>query len=177
MTVTDTAEVLTWSTEPFAETTEMIGTGAAHLFVEIDTDDTNLILRLWDQAPSGSRQLVTTGYLKASHRELDDRTTEGSPYHPHTRAIPVEPGAMEEYVIRLYPFATAFRPGHRLVVELSCNEPLVDAHNSLLPPEAMHLPSGRATAHKVYRDASHPSRLVLPFTTRPAEDSGVPTGS
>jgi len=167
MTVTDTVQTLTWATEPFETTTEMIGTGAAHLFVEIDTDDTNLILRLWDEAPGGGRQLVTTGYLKASHRELDEaRTTEGDPHHPHTRAIPVTPGAIEEYVVRLYPFATAFRPGHRLVVELSCNEPLVDAHNSLLPPEAMHLPSGRATTHKVYRDAEHPSRLVLPFTTR-----------
>ncbi|MBB6120240.1 CocE/NonD family hydrolase [Nocardiopsis algeriensis] len=169
LTVTDKVEVLSWSTEPFHETTEMIGTGAAHLFVEIDTEDTNLILRLWDTAPDGSRQLVTTGYLKASHRELDERTTEGNPYHPHTRAVPVEPGKVEEYVVRLYPFANAFRPGHRLEVELSCNEPLVDAHNSLLPPEAMHLPSGRATSHKVYRDADHASRLVLPFTTRRAE--------
>src|SRR5690606_15881922 len=119
-------------------------TGAAHLFVEIDTDDTNFILRLWDEAPGGRRQLVTTGYLKASHRELDEeRTTEGNPYHPHTRAVPVEPGTIEEYVVRLYPFATVFRPGHKLVVELSCNEPLVDAHNALLPPEATLLPSGR----------------------------------
>ena len=147
----------------------MIGTGAAHLFAEIDTDDTNFILRLWDEAPAGGRQLVTTGYLKASHRELDDRTTEGNPYHPHTRAVPVEPGKVDEYVVRLYPFANAFKPGHRLVVELSCNEPLADAHNSLLPPEAMHLPSGRATSHKVYRDAAHHSRLVLPFTTRRRE--------
>jgi predicted acyl esterase len=162
LTVTDKVEVLSWSTAPFEETTEMIGTGAAHLFMAIDTDDTNIILRLWDEAPGGGRQLVTTGYLKASHRELDDRTTEGNPYHPHTRAVPVEPGRVEEYVVRLYPFANAFKPGHRLVAELSCDEPLVDAHNSLLPPEAMHLPSGRATSHKVYRDTAHPSRLVLP---------------
>ncbi|WAL64672.1 CocE/NonD family hydrolase [Amycolatopsis cynarae] len=168
LTVTDQVEVLSWSTEPFHETTEMIGTGAAHLFVEIDTDDTNFILRLWDTAPDGKRQLVTTGYLKASHRELDDRTTEGNPYHPHTRSVPVDPGKIEEYVVRLYPFANAFKPGHRLEVELSCNEPLADTHNSLLPPEAMHLPSGRATSHKVYRDATHQSRLVLPFTTRKA---------
>lgn len=166
LTVTDDVQRLAWSTKAFTETTEMIGTGAAHLFVEIDTDDTNLILRLWDVAPGGGRRLVTTGFLKASHRELDERTTEGSPYHPHTRAVPVTPGRIEEYVVRLYPFANAFLPGHRLELELMCDEPLVDAHNSLLPPEAMHLPSGRATAHKVYRDAAHPSRLVLPHTTR-----------
>ena len=166
LTITDKVEVLTWATEPFDTTTEMIGTGAAHLFVEIDTDDTNLILRLWDEAPGGKRQLVTSGFLKASHRELDERTTEGNPYHPHTRTEPVEPGKIEEYVVRLYPFATAFLPGHRLVVELMCNEPLVDAHNSLLPPEATHLPSGRPTSHKIYRDNTYPSRLVLPFRKR-----------
>src|SRR5690606_18079021 len=101
----------------------------------------------------------------ASHRELDlERTTEGSPVHPHTRAVPVEPGVVEEYVVRLYPFATTFRAGHRLVVELSNAEPLADEHNALLPPDAFHLPVGRPVTHKVYRDAQHPSRLVLPFT-------------
>ncbi|GAB2744513.1 CocE/NonD family hydrolase [Sinomonas soli] len=167
LTVTDKVEILDWTTEPFEEPTEMMGTGAAHLFAEIDQDDTNFILRLWDSAPNGRRQLITTGYLKASHRELDERTAEGSPYHPHTRAVPVEPGAIEEYVVRLYPFATTFLPGHRLTVELSNDEPLVDEHNSLLPPDAFHLPVGRPVTHKVYRDALHPSRLVLPYTTRP----------
>ncbi|SFI58394.1 X-Pro dipeptidyl-peptidase C-terminal non-catalytic domain-containing protein [Microbacterium saccharophilum] len=168
LTVTDKVEVLTWRTEPFEEPTEMIGTGAAHLFVKIDQDDTNLILRFWDEAPGGKRQLITTAYLKASHRELDDRTTEGNPYHPHTRAVPVEPGSIEEYVLRIYPFAATFLPGHSLVAELSNAEPLVDEHNSLLPPDAFHLPVGRPVMHTVYRDAEHPSRFVLPFTARAA---------
>jgi hypothetical protein len=162
LTVTDKVEILSWSTEPFEAPVELIGTGAAHIFAEIDQPDTNFILRVWDYAPTGKRQLITTGYLKASHRELDGRTTEGNPYHPHTRAVPVEPGKIEEYVLRLYPFAATLRPGHRLVVELSNDEPLVDEHNSLLPPDAFHLPVGRAVTHKIYRDATHPSRLVLP---------------
>lgn len=165
LTVTDDVQILSWSTPVFTEATEMIGTGAAHIFAEIDQPDTNFILRLWDYAPNGKRQLITTGYLKASHRELDEeRTTHGSPYHPHTREVPVEPGKIEEYVIRLYPFAASFQPGHKLTVELSNAEPLVDDHNSLLPPDAFHLPVGRPVAHKIYRDAQHPSRLVLPFT-------------
>lgn len=164
--MTDKVEILSWTSAPFTEPTEMIGTGAAHIFAEIDQPDTNFILRLWDLAPTGRRQLVTTGFLKASHRELDDRTTEGNPYHPHTRSVPVEPGAIEEYVVRLYPFAASFGPGHRLVLELSNNEPLADEHNALLPPDAFHLPVGRPVTHKIYRDAEHRSRLVLPFTHR-----------
>ncbi|MFB9071209.1 CocE/NonD family hydrolase [Citricoccus parietis] len=167
LTVTDDVQILSWSTPVFEEPVEMIGTGAAHVFVEIDQPDTNFILRLWDYAPTGMRQLITTGYLKASHRELDEaRTSEGDPRHPHTRSVPVEPGTIEEYVIRLYPFAATFMPGHRLTAELSNAEPLADEHNSLLPPDAFHLPVGRPVTHKIYRDAEHPSRLVLPFTTQ-----------
>ncbi len=163
MTLTTVTEKLIWSTEPFEQATSMHGVGAAHLHVAIDQDDTNLILRLWDQAPSGKRQLVTTGFLKASHRELDERSKPGDPYHPHTRSVPVEPGVINEYVVRIYPFANTFVAGNKLVVELMCNEPLADEHNSLLPPDAYHLPVGRPITHTVYRDASHPSRLLLPF--------------
>lgn len=87
------------------------------------------------------------------------------PLPPAHGAVPVEPGVIEEYVVRLYPFAATFLPGHRLVVELSNDEPLADEHNALLPPDAFHLPVGRPVTHRVYRDAEHPSRLVLPFTT------------
>lgn len=101
LTVTDEVETLRWSTAPFDEPVEMIGTGAAHLFVD---------------------------------------------------------------VLRLYPFAATFLPGHELVTELSCDEPVADAHNALLPSDAFHLPVGRPVTHKIYRDAQHPSRLALPRT-------------
>lgn len=42
----------------------------------------------------------------------------------------------------------------------------VDEHNALLPPDAFHLPVGRPVFHKIFRDATHPSRLVLPLTQR-----------
>ncbi len=45
MTTTDKVEKLTWATDPFTETQSVHGTGAAHLFVAIDQDDTNLSLR------------------------------------------------------------------------------------------------------------------------------------
>ncbi|MFI5567019.1 hypothetical protein ACIA6T_06545 [Streptomyces sp. NPDC051740] len=54
--------------------------------------------------------------------------------------------------------------------ELSNDEPPADAHNALLPPDAFHLPVGRPVTHKIYRDAAHPSRLVLPFTKREAAE-------
>ncbi|WP_260474354.1 hypothetical protein [Streptomyces sp. WAC 04229] len=83
--------------------------------------------------------------------------------------MPVEPGRIEEYVLRIHPFAATVLPGRKLVVELSNDEPLADEHNALLPPDAFHLPVGRPATHKIYRDAAHPSRLVLPFTTLRAD--------
>lgn len=114
-------------------------------------------------SPTGRRQLVTTAYLKATHREFDEeRTTEGDPYHPHTRAVPVEPGKIEEYVLRVYPFAATFLPGHKLVVELSNDEPLADEHNALLPPDAFHLPVGhRHTQDLPRRGAPVPARAAV----------------
>lgn len=82
--------------------------------------------------------------------------------------MPVRPGAIGEYVLRVHPFAATFLPGHRLVAELSKDEPLADEHDALLPPDAFPLPVGRPVTHKIYRDAAHPSMLVLPFTTGPA---------
>ena len=55
-------------------------------------------------------------------------------------------------------------------MELSNDEPLADEHNALLPPDAFHLPVGRPVTHKIYRDAAHQSRLVLPFTSRQPAD-------
>jgi predicted acyl esterase len=164
LTVTDRVEILSWSTDAFEAPTTLMGTGAFHLFAAIDQDDTNWIMRMWDLAPSGKRQLLTTAYLKASMRELDEAaSTPGGPVHPLTRKVPVTPGAIEEYVLRVYPFAATILPGHRIVAELSCDEPMVDDHNALLPPDAFHVPVGRPVTHTIYRDARHPSRLVLPF--------------
>ena len=58
-----------------------------------------------------------------------------------------------------------FRKLVRLVVITVTLTVVIVLLDALLSPEAMHLPSGRATTHKVYRDATHPSRLVLPFTS------------
>lgn len=162
-TVTSTTESVKWQSGEFLQDTEMTGPAALYVHMSIDTDDTNLIAKLYDVSPDGKRTQVTSGYLKASHRELDaDKSKPWQPHHPHTRAEPVPPGEVIEYAVRMYPFSQLFRAGHRIELELSCNESIDEANAKLLPPDSYHLPSGRATAHKIYRDAAHRSRLVLP---------------
>jgi hypothetical protein len=48
-------------------------------------------------------------------------------------------------------------------LEIRSQEASDDPLAALLPPDASHLPSGRATTHKIYRDKEHPSHLLLPL--------------
>jgi len=61
--VTDKIEILSWSTAPFEQPAEMIGTGAAHLFVEVDQPDTNFIPvthKIYRDAAHPSRLVLPT---------------------------------------------------------------------------------------------------------------------
>ena len=110
---------------------------------------------------------MSTGWLKASHRELDkNKSKPWRPCHPHTRSVPVVPGKTYEYAIRIFSMANVFKAGHRIEMELSSLESFHDAEIALLPPDSFHLPSSRATTHKIYRDKDHPSHILLPIIPR-----------
>lgn len=164
LTVATAIQSLRWATPPMAADMEVTGPAALYLYASLDTDDTNFIVKLYDVGPRGDRLQLTTGWLKASQRELDEnKSTPWRPHHPHTRSMPVVPGEVCEYAIRIYSMSNVFKAGHRIELELSSQESFTDAANALLPPDSFHLPSGRATTHKIYRDRSHPSHLLLPI--------------
>jgi predicted acyl esterase len=163
LTVTTTVQLLTWTSSPMPEDTEVTGPAALYLHASIDTDDTNFIVKLYDLHPDGRKTQLSTGWLKASQREVDEKkSTPWRPHHPHTRSIPVDLHKPYEYAIRIYSMSNVFKAGHRIQLELSSQESLTDPNLGLLPPDSFHLPSGRATTHKVYRDKDHPSHLLLP---------------
>jgi len=95
---------------------------------------------------------------------------------PHTRSIPVVPGEINEYAIRIFSMSNVFKAGHRIEIELSSLEPFHDAAIALLPPDSFHLPSSRATTHKIYRDKDHPSHLLLPVIPRGQAERGLRRG-
>lgn len=65
---------------------------------------------------------MTKGWLKASHRELDvDKSKPERPYHPHTRAVPVTPGQVEEYAIEIRDTCYVFKKGHKLQLSIRAN--------------------------------------------------------
>jgi len=88
--------------------------------------DTDFVVKLADVAPDGRSTLIQTGFLRASHRLLDERRTRRSqgrviePFQWHDREhlAPPEDGAVHRYEIEVYPTAKRFPKGHRLRIAL-----------------------------------------------------------
>lgn len=88
--------------------------------------DTDFVVKLSDVADDGSAMLVTQGYLRASHRAVDEgrnnwfKGVNLGPYHPHTLATldPPERGVVDEYRIEIWPTAKTFAAGHRIRIDV-----------------------------------------------------------
>jgi predicted acyl esterase len=153
-------------TPPLLAPVELVGPAALYLHAAIDAEDTNWIVALADIAPNGAVVELTRGYLKASHREVDEERSEPYlPYHPHREAVPVPPGEIIEYAIELSPLANVFRPGHRIRLSITCLD-----HLRHPPPDlelgAGHLPwhvcRNATVTHHVHHGPTTPSHLLLP---------------
>ncbi len=162
----NTRKILTFTSEPFDEDTEVTGPVVLHLWASSSAHDTQFIVKLVDVPPltpevrqaietldvAPPAQLVTEGWLRASHRELDPaRSTPTSPYHTHVDPQPLEPGVIYEFDIEIWPTCWVFQKGHRLRLDLASLDQLGQYYLG-------HL---RAT-DTFHHDAEHPSHLLLP---------------
>jgi putative CocE/NonD family hydrolase len=99
---------LTFTSSALDEDLRIAGAPEATLHVAVDEGaDLHLVVKLCDVAPDGSSSLIGSGWLNARHRRS------------HSEPEPVEPGAVDEYVVRLWPTAYVVRSGHRLRVSVS----------------------------------------------------------
>ena len=154
-------------TEPLTEPVELVGPAALTLYAAIDSEETNWMASVLDVAPDGREVELTRGFLRASHREVDEERSElWRPFHPHTGREPVEPGRIYEYRIELSPLASVFAPGHRIKLSISCLD------HTAWPPrdielgadhQPWHLCRKATVTHTIFHDAANPSRLLLPF--------------
>jgi predicted acyl esterase len=76
----------------------------------------------------------------------------------------VLPGEVHEYTIEMMSTANLFRRGHRICLEItSLDLPTGVGGNTNVEYIPFHVCSSRTTLHKIYRDARHPSHLLLPI--------------
>jgi hypothetical protein len=170
--VVETAHVAQaeYATEPFAEDVEVIGPLALTLYAAIDDVDTNWMASVLDVFPDGTEVELTRGFLKASHRAVDESRSEPwRPWHPHTEAVPVPVDEIVEYRIELSPMASVLRAGHRLKLAISAMDhagwPPIDPELGT-GHQPWHVCRNATVTHRIAHDRRHPSRLLVPFAPR-----------
>ena len=118
---------VTFMLPPLRQQTEITGPLAARLFVSSSTADADLFLVLRVYAPDGNEVVfmgaidphtpIAQGWLRASHRKLDQQlSTDYRPYHTHDEKQPLQPGAIVQLDIELWPTSIVVPAGYRLAL-------------------------------------------------------------
>jgi len=150
----------TWATPPLADDTVVVGSGSVDLWLQSNLGDTDLEVTISEIRPDGQELYVQSGWLRASHRALDEvASTELRPVHTHLEAdaAPLPDGEFELVRVEIFPFAHPFRAGSRIRLT-------VDAPGGNRPVWEFDTIAGGEQV-TIAHDAAFPSALVLPVVT------------
>lgn len=148
------ADVLTFSTPPLDEETEIAGPLAATIWAASTGADTDWVVRLADEAPDGLVRVLSEGMIRARYRQ-----SQSAP-------APVQAGETLEYTIELVPIANAFLIGHRIRVEISSSAAPLYHPNLNTGGGYDEAGPGVPATNLVFHDRAHPSAIVLPLVPR-----------
>jgi putative CocE/NonD family hydrolase len=155
---------LTFSTAPLESDLEVCGPIVLKLWASSSANDTQFVVQIVDQPPVSAEmakaialldvaapaQRVTSGWLKASHRAVDEqKSTEMRPFHPHDAPEPLEPGKVYEFSIEIWPTSWIFRAGHRIRLDVAA-------------ADGLYFLGHMEATDTIHHDATHQSRLLLP---------------
>jgi predicted acyl esterase len=97
------------------------------------------------------------GWLRASHRELDEeRSTAVRPWHGHRREDPIAAGEVVPVDVEIWPSATRFEPGESLQVEIGGADPYPNAKLWL------HVDTRDSATVVLHAGGERDSHLVIP---------------
>ena len=145
--VQERADVLSYTTEPLEHDVDVVGKLRAVLYASSSAVDTDFAVRLSDVAPDGRAVQLQNGLLRARYRDLD------------RGAELLVPGEIYPLEVDMWVTANRFKAGHRIRVDVSSADfPRFDRNTNLggEPGDPV------AATQTIYRDASHPSHVVLP---------------
>jgi putative CocE/NonD family hydrolase len=149
-------DVLVYSTPVLDRPMEVTGPIDLCLFVASSARDTDFTGKLVDVYPDGRAMILTEGILRARYR------------NSFTGPELLEPGAIYELRLNLWATANVFLPGHRIRLEVSSsNFPRFDRNSNTggeIASEAAD--QYRPATNRIFHDAAHPSRLILPIIER-----------
>ena len=156
--------LLSYTSKPFAQDMELVGTPAVRLFVATATADPAFFAYLEDVAPDGRVTYLTEGLFRAVNRKPAPGTLpykQAAPAKSFNRAdaIPMVPGEIAEVHFPIFPVAALLRSGHRLRLSLAGADASAFRRYS----------EGKAEHWSVQRTSLHPSSLSVDL--RPWRDA------
>ena len=156
-------DVVVFETGKLSAPMEITGRVQAHLFVDINRVDTDLMVRMTDVYPDGRSMLIADSAMRLAFRE--------SP----TELLLVPKGEVVEGVVDLWSTSIVLNTGHRLRISItSSNWPRfsVNRNNGLPYPESIEGESGPLTVN-VHHSADNASYLEVPDPSRSMDDFTV----
>ena len=153
-----TGAAVAYTTPPLTRAAEFFGSGSANVWVSSTATDTDLQITLTEVRPDGQEEYVGRGWMRASHRKLDNkRSTALAPYQTNQEsdAQPLTAGKPTLMRIQLFPFDYAFHEGSsiRLWIDAPTGETGGWSFNFIKTP----------ALNTIYAEAQHPSALVLGY--------------
>jgi putative CocE/NonD family hydrolase len=122
---------VSFETPPMAEDMEVTGPIVLNVWVSSTGEDTDIFATLRNIDPDGKDVLevgqmeeplacVTKGWLRASHRKLDqEKSLPYRPYHAHDERWWLKPGEPVECQVEIWPTSMVFRKGHKIRLDIS----------------------------------------------------------
>ena len=151
-------DILVYQTELLTERIEVTGNPIVELYAASSAPDTDWFVRIIDVEPDGLARDVSSGMLRARHRDGPDK--------PKL----IKPHEVVKYTIRMSPTSNAFLPGHRIRFDItSSNFPNNDRnHNTAANQNAdATLVTAKQT---IYHGGEHATRIILPWVPNPREE-------
>jgi putative CocE/NonD family hydrolase len=146
----DSLRSLTYTTAEMKKPLSLAGPMELNFWGATSAEDTDWIVKVSDVAPDGTAKLISSGYVRASHRLWDEqRSRPGRPWLPNTDPAVVPAGKPLEYRIDIWDIAHTVLPGHRLRISVSSSD--TPNHEPLPDPAINYL----------FHNAAYPSRLLV----------------
>ena len=154
---------------PITEETEITGYLRLKLWVEAETSDADVFVRLYKLDKDGNKLWTThdnkysgpNGRLRVSHRALSEQSTDPlRPVHSHTNEQLLTPGEIVPVEIGIWPTSLLFHPGEQLMVEI-CGWEIKVAHFG-----NEHIPTRNQGKHTLHFGGRYDASLLIPVIER-----------
>lgn len=151
---------LAYTTAPFTQDTVLLGSASADLWITATAPNVDLQVTLTEIRSDGQEVYVQQGWLRTKQRATDPhRSSALLPVQTHTvedvRAVSASEPSLAR--VEVFPFGHVVRQGSRLRLWIEAPTVLPQLWAFALDPTPAQV--------TVWRDAAHPSSLVLPATS------------